>query len=59
MSVNLICQCGHYRSIHYFFEYGGSYCTDRTKSKWCHCCEFKQDNLRYLEQLSEAQSIGK
>lgn len=53
--VNPICRCGHYRSIHNFFDNGDSFCTDYTKHKYrsCKCKGYKLDNLRYLEQLSD------
>lgn len=42
-----ICKCGHYKAIHYFYEWSAdSICTEGPK---CKCREFQLDNLRYLE----------
>lgn len=52
------CVCGHYKNIHASEE--GYTCTmvvEHHKNgvyySQCYCNEFKMDNLRYLEQLSE------
>jgi hypothetical protein len=58
---NDICKCGHEKKFHYIeYWYGGGSdnicCRD---GKIYHLCNFKFDNLKYLEQLYENNHSGK
>ena len=47
------CVCGHYELNHYEKDYTWNFSSCRiwTGREYCNCQKFKQDNLKYLEDL--------
>jgi len=55
VKVNFPCRCGHSKMEHYSYSRNDVFISlicCSTKGL-CECLDFKTDNLRYLEQLSE------
>ena len=50
---NYFCQCGHVKRLHEGHEYQYECNAWIYLTGTCSCREFKVDNLRYLEKLSE------
>lgn len=56
MKNNYPCRCGHLKSVHKLIEWKGRLldeCSEKIERFECSCYDFKGDNLRYLESLSE------
>lgn len=56
MLVTLVCKCGHALSDHCPFD-GTQDLTEQWcgYGRFCHCNNFNQDNLRYLEMIYDAK----
>jgi hypothetical protein len=56
IDVSTFCICNHVVEEHEYYFLAAD--TNPCLYKWCGCKDFKQDNLKYLEQLYDQKGIN-